>query len=217
SNLTIKSLYENNNITLSIVLNFLWNKIDRIKDFILIKLSLIFDSLLSEGILKIIIILCFTKKIVFNSDIFDYLKEFTRNIKEFSYKDLIVRLDGINKENDKQIEEIKCKQKKGQLEEEEAEEAINEIKKKKELSALMVDNPLIVRYLNEFIRYKSECIVIPINMVPKKVKLHDLQKIFLYDVNRSSIKIIGLNKNNEKLIIEAFNELLCEEIISCSE
>lgn len=166
--------------------------------------------LLTKDILKIILIGYFINKTLSQTDIPKGVKQFIDNIKEFSYKDLIIKL---TEEKSRKIEEIELKKESGDIDDTEADEKIVKVIEESEIIALILDNHVIRDYLNNFINLSVKEIKIPINLIGRTIKLYEIQKLFIFETETNCIKIIGLNDKYEETIINVFNNLNTEGYI----
>lgn len=189
----------------------------------------ILNVTLNMDIFKIIFIGYFINKLLTNKNLFLRFKEILKQIKEFSYGDFSMKVkeDEARKEQNKIDEEIKNKVfssdeeshvYKNNSENDRTTFKYKEVDKKKikkELIALMIDNTRIVNYLYDFIKGNAEEKIIPLNLIPKKIKLYELQKVFTYKETHTAIIINGLNNDIKDLIKETFEDLWNKGIIYC--
>jgi len=209
-----------NKLDFTQLFNTVWMQWNKVIELIVKLLKLIFKTVLQKDIIKIIIIGYFASKILLNENLFEKLKYFISQIQEISFKDFSVKTQEAKKEQEikeKEIEQIKEQEKTGDLQLEEAAKKIKDTELKKEIIALMVDNDKLVKYIDRFINKGSSSVVIPINLIPNKISLTAIEKLFDYEMGSNSIKLLRIKSEKNSIVKETFNELLSKNIIYCNE
>lgn len=202
-----------------IVYNTLYNQINKSLNSLLKGIIFIFKSMFETQVLKIIIISYFATKILTSEDMFLKIKYFISQIKEINFKDFSLKTQEAKIEQsikEKEIETIIKKKNDGSLNEEEAEEQIRNAEIKKEIIAIMIDNAKIVRYIDSFINKSSTSIALPKNLIPSKIALSAIDRLFEYELGINSIKLKGIIPEKVNLVKEVFNELTEKGIIYIS-
>ncbi len=192
-------------------INLLRNDITKTIETIFSSIVKAFNTLLSESILRIIVIGYIANKIFNNEELFKRFKSIFSGIKEIQYKGLLIK--NAQEATEKEIKDLKEKAESGDIN---AQIEINKKNLKKELVALMIDNDRIVKYLKMFIIDRYSSIKLPKNLIPNKVRLYELEKFFIYEVSVNSIILMGINPDLEELISETYHELVDKEIIHCA-
>jgi hypothetical protein len=201
-----------------VVLSLMWEQWNAVINWGIQLTKLIIKSIFKESILKVLIIGYLATKILINENIFEKLKFFILQIREINFKDFSIKTQEAIKEQqakDKEIEEIKKEEKSGSIRPEEAQSRIKDTEAEKEIIALLIDNDRIVKYIDNFINKKSNNIRIPINIVPKKINLTAIDKLFIYEIGPTSVKLMGIKPEKLEIVKEVFNELLMKGIIYC--
>lgn len=209
------------NLSKDIFCRFIWNQCNSfllsVKDI----LGRMFKLLFQTDILKIIIIGYFINKILINEDIFERLKYFISQIKELNVLGKVsLKISQAEEEKnnaEKEIETIEKKREEGEVAKEEAELKIKENKLKSEIIAILLDNKEIVNYLNAFINNNTKRILVPKNMIPDKILMAPLERLFLYELGVNSIKLLGIKPDIYSIVVKTYDELLSKGIIYCKD
>lgn len=91
----------------------------------------------------------------------------------------------------------------------------NENKKiEKEILEVLIDNEQMVKLIDEYLK-TSRGKKIPLSSIPRNYKVETIGKIFEYKTLPNSIKITGLKKEIESILIDVFNDLKEKNIIYC--
>jgi hypothetical protein len=198
------------------VYNIIWFQWDSVINWNIKLLKLVVKSLFSESILKVIIIGYLVGKFLLNQDIFEKIKYFISQIREINIKDFSIKTqEAIIQQQikEKEIESIKREEQSGDIMSEEAKMKIKTTEIEKEVIALMVDNSKIVKYIDRFINKESSSITIPLNLIPQKISLTTIEKLFNYEMGFGAIKLIGIKPEKLEIVKEVFSELLEKGII----
>lgn len=169
------------------------------------------DSLLVENNIKILIIALTIIFCISKSQISDYLKNFFSNVTTLEIRDLFKmqrNLTDMNKNIYKDVEELKIKTNKDDYSNDSEEiEKIKLSELKMDLLKTMIDDPYIIFILDKFLKKKIGKLTIPMNIFKENTSIESVRKIFCYEANVNSIKIIGIKEDIKDIILGIYIEI----------
>lgn len=115
------------------------------------------------------------------------LKELTREEEE-NYKKLITNVESNDDENSGAVQEIK------------------ESEKRLKIIRLLISDPFLLKILISFIEGKSKRKTIPLNVLKDNTTIDSVKLIFDYEFSHNYIKITGIKKEVEDVVIKLYIE-----------
>lgn len=171
-------------------------------NYLLDKLEYIFkiliDSISQPEVMSIIFIGIIVKIILKECNRLDILK----NITNIEFKDFKV-----SKEKVEKIEENTIKNER-KLEEEEIQNKNIE----NEIERSIIDSPFLASIIDMYLTEKGK-VSINLNIIPEKITLSEISKIFQYKLKANKIEIIKIHSDKESLVVDVFNRLRDKGII----
>ncbi|NFH79092.1 hypothetical protein FDA09_06710 [Clostridium botulinum] len=168
------------------------------------------DIILKEELLKIVIIGSFIVYSISKFDLVDCIKNFN----SIEYKDLKIKKESISTKvkNEKELKNnVETEQK--EISNKEIENSEIRLSQKKEIEQLFIDCPFIISIIDSYLNRKIRNITLNLNLIPYKIKLSQIDKLFEYQLRSNSVVIISIKKEIEAIVVDVFKELQEKGII----
>lgn len=165
-------------------------------------LSKLINIILNEEIIKIIAI---GFLIIYGIDrlkLVDSIKQFTT----FEFKDFKMKKEKLEEDNIDKIETIPNKN-----------ISMNDNENKEIIEQLFIDCPFLVSIVDSYVNRNFKDITINLNIIPEKIKLEQIGRIFEYRIKSNTIIIKSMKKDIEATVIDVFKDFESKGIIYVQE